>query len=288
MRAHVARVMAGAMIGASLRRREDARVLRGETRYLDDVARPGMVHAAFVRSPFAHASIESISVPARAEGMVAVLTAGDLAGAVRPFPVMTPAGAQVLEAEAHPVLAAGEVRYAGEPVALVIAASRALAEDAAELVEVEYDPLPVVTSPRQSGVTLMRWSRRVGDVDAAFADAAHVVTGSYALPRLIAAPMETRGAVAEHDAGSDRLTVWCSAQDTHRPLAQLAHILDRPAGAIRVIVPDVGGAFGSKGVIAPEVAAVAAAALRLGVPVKWTEDRFENLMGDLPGPGHRG
>ena len=123
----------------------------------------------------------------------------------------------------------------------------------------------------------MRWRRGAGDVEAAFAAAAHVVTGSYALPRLVAAPMEPRGCIASHDAG-DLLTVWCSAQDTHRPLEQLAHILDRPPSAIRVIVPDVGGAFGSKGVVAPEVAAVAAAALRLGVPVKWTEDRLENLI----------
>ena len=103
----------------------------------------------------------------------------------------------------------------------------------------------------------MRWARSTGDVDGLFAGAAHVVTGRYALPRLVAAPIETRGCVAEYDAAADRLTVWCSAQDTHRPLAQLAHILGRGPETIHVIVPDVGGAFGSKGVIAPEVAAVA-------------------------------
>jgi aerobic carbon-monoxide dehydrogenase large subunit len=276
------------MIGASLRRREDARILRGETRYLDDIERPGMVHAAFVRSPFAHAAIESISVPAAADGLVAIITAADLGDAVRPFPVMEPAGAEVLSSEAHPVLAAGEVRYAGQPVALIIARSRALAEDAAELVEVHYDPRPVVTSPRASDLTLMRWRRRAGDVEAAFAQAAHVVRGSYALPRLVAAPMETRGCIASHDGAADLLTVWCSAQDTHRPLEHLAHILSRPERAIRVLVPDVGGAFGSKGVIAPEVAAVAAASLRLGVPVKWAEDRLENLVAASQGRGLEG
>jgi len=279
---------AGTMIGASLRRREDARVLRGETRYLDDIECPGTTHAAFVRSPYAHASIESISVPQAAPGLIAVVTAADLGDAVRPYPVMEPQGAEVRVSEAHPVLAAGEVRYAGQAVALVIAESRALAEDAAELVEVDYDPLPVVTSPRASDVELMRWQRRAGDVEAAFAAAAHVVTGSYALPRLVAAPMEPRGCVASYDATADLLTVWCSAQDTHRPLEHLAHILGRPESAIRVIVPDVGGAFGSKGVIAPEVAAVAAAALRLGIGVKWTEDRLENMLASSQGRGIEG
>jgi carbon-monoxide dehydrogenase large subunit len=276
------------LIGASLTRREDARVLRGQTRYLDDIERPGMVHAAFVRSPYAHAAIRRISVPEGARGLVAVITAAELGSSVRRFPVMTPEGAEVCETEAHPVLAADEVRYVGQPVALVLAASRALAEDASELVEVEYEPRPVVTSPRAANRVLMGWTRRTGEVDAAFAAAAHVVAGTYALPRLIAVPMETRGAIAEAEAAGDLLTVWCSAQDTHRPLAQLAHILDRPAQTIRVIVPDVGGAFGSKGTIAPEVAAVAVAALRLGVPVKWTEDRLENLIAGSQGRGIEG
>jgi carbon-monoxide dehydrogenase large subunit len=135
---------------------------------------------------------------------------------------------------------------------------------------------------------MTRWSARQGDVDAAFAAAAHVVRGSYELPRLIAAPMETRGAIAAPAvAGEDGdvLTVWVSAQDLHRPRAQLAHILGRSESSLRLIIPDVGGAFGSKGVIAPEVAAVAAAALTLGVPVKWAEDRLENLVGTYQGRG---
>jgi aerobic carbon-monoxide dehydrogenase large subunit len=276
------------LIGAPLARREDGRVLLGRTRYVDDIERAGMVHAAFVRSPYAHAAIHSVSVPKRADGLVAVITAADLAPLVGAFPVMEPAGAEIRAAEAHPVLAADEVRYVGQPVALVLAATRPLAEDACERVQVDYEPRTVVTSPRESDLALMRWTCRSGDVDAAFASAAHVVTGRYALPRLIAAPMEARGAIAEHEPNGDLLTVWCSAQDTHRPLAQLAHILHRPASAIRVIVPDVGGAFGSKGTIAPEVAAIAAAALKLGVPVKWTEDRFENLLAASQGRGIEG
>jgi aerobic carbon-monoxide dehydrogenase large subunit len=280
-------VSAPRTIGAPLTRREDGRILRGETRYLDDIDRPGMVHAAFVRSPHAAAAITSVSLPRSAEGVVAVLAAADLAALAR-FPVTQPQGTDVLHSEAHPVLADDEVRYAGQPVAIVLARSRALAEDAVELVDVDYDVREPVLSARDSDLVMTRWSACEGDVDAAFGAAAHVVTGSYALPRLIAAPMETRGAIAEFDADADVLTVWCSAQDIHRPLAQLGHILGRPERSLRMIVPDVGGAFGSKGVVAPEVAAVAAAALALGVPVKWTEDRLENLVGAYQGRGIEG
>ncbi|HWD85890.1 MAG TPA: xanthine dehydrogenase family protein molybdopterin-binding subunit [Solirubrobacteraceae bacterium] len=275
---------ASGTIGVGLTRREDARILRGETRYLDDIVRPGMLHAAFVRSPHAAATIAALRVPVGVEGLVAVLSSADLGGLAR-FPVTEPPGSQIEAAEAHPVLADGEVRYAGQPVAMVLAASRALAEDAAERVDVEYEVHEPILSPRESEHVMMRWSARRGDVDAAFAEAAHIVSGSYALARLIAAPMETRGVVAEHDPELDMLTLWCSAQDIHRPLAQLAHILRRPPESLRLIVPDVGGAFGSKGVIAPEVAAVAAGTLAVGAPVKWTEDRLENLIGAYQGRG---
>ncbi|HEY3771403.1 MAG TPA: xanthine dehydrogenase family protein molybdopterin-binding subunit [Solirubrobacteraceae bacterium] len=274
------------MIGEALPRREDARVLRGETRYLDDIDRPRQVHAAFVRSPHAHAAITEMTIPDLPPD-VAVLRAGDL-GDLSAFPVMRPDGCEIAETHAHPVLAGDEVRYVGQPVALVAAPTRALAEDAAEAVEVEYEPRPVELDPRTAPVTMMRWARRSGDVAAAFATARHVIRGDYALPRLVAAPMETRGVIAEHEPEADRLTVWCSAQDVHRPLAQLSHILGRAPDSIHLIVPDVGGAFGSKGVIAPEVAAVAAAAIRLGAPVKWAEDRLENLVGTYQGRGVEG
>lgn len=279
--------MSDRLIGAPLTRREDARILRGETRYVDDIERHGMAHAAFVRSPFASAAIDSISVPDRAEGMIAVLTGAELSGLQR-FPVMAPSGAQVAESEAHPLLALDEVRYAGQPVAAVIARTRALAEDACELIEVQYDERPPVLSARESDLVMMSWARVSGDVDRAFASAAHLVRGGYALPRLIAAPMETRGIVAEHSADDDVLSVWCSAQDVHRPLAQLSHILGRSPESIHLVVPDVGGAFGSKGVIAPEAAVVAEAAIRLGIPVKWTEDRLENMVASPHGRGIEG
>ena len=259
-------------------------MLSGQTEYLDDLEPPGTVHVAFVRSYLAHARVLSIGAPDAAPGLVDVLTARDIEDRARPLPIQAPEGAEVAD-EPHPVLAGDEVRYAGQPVAAVIAESRELAEDAAELVEVEYDDLEPVADPSSSRLDLLRWQRTSGDVDGAFA-AAHVVAGGrYALPRLAAAPMETRGALASYDAEADLLTLWCSAQDTHRQLNGLSHVLDRPPERLRVIVPDVGGAFGSKGVIAPEAALAAVAAMRLRRPVKWTEDRRENLLAAYQGRG---
>jgi carbon-monoxide dehydrogenase large subunit len=271
------------LVGAPAGRREDARILRGRARYLDDIGLPRQAHAAFVRSVHARARVTAIRAPESAQGVVAVLTTADLGERAGRFPVQAPEGATVADV-GHPVLAGDEVRYVGEPVALVVAESRALAEDAAELVEVDYEPLDPVVDPR-AGEPVLQWSGSGGDVEGAFARAAHVVRGRYALPRLVAAPIETRGAIAAHDRGTDRLTVWCSAQDPHRPLAQLSHILDRPDDTIRVVVPDVGGAFGSKGVIGAEVAAIAIATIDLGRPVKWAEDRLENFQAAYQGRG---
>jgi carbon-monoxide dehydrogenase large subunit len=177
------------------------------------------------------------------------------------------------------------VRYVGQAVALVVAETRARAEDAAELVEVDYEPLEPLIDVRGGGPRLTRWSRSSGDVSGAFERAAQVVRASHSIPRLVASPMETRGALATFDPGSALLTMWLSAQDPHRPLSQLAHALKRPQDTIRVIVPDVGGAFGSKGVVAPESAAVAIAAIDLARPVKWAEDRLENFLAAYQGRG---
>jgi aerobic carbon-monoxide dehydrogenase large subunit len=276
-------VSPGRLVGQPIARREDERILRGGARYLDDIELPGLLHAAFVRSPYAHAAIVDVRPPSSAEGMVAVLTAADLAGRARPLPIQPVPGCELAD-EPHPILAGEEVRYAGQAVALVVATSRALAEDAAELVEVDYEERDAVVDPRASDLALERFVRSGGDVDGAFAGAERVVRGRYALPRLVAVPLEARGIVARDD-GAELLTVWCSTQDTHRALAQLAHVLDRPDDSIRVIVPDVGGAFGSKGGIAPEAAAVAVAAMDLGRPVKWAEDRFENFLAAYQGRG---
>ncbi|HSC91472.1 MAG TPA: xanthine dehydrogenase family protein molybdopterin-binding subunit [Gaiellaceae bacterium] len=282
-------------VGRPVRRREDVRFLTGAARYLDDLEPEGALHVAFARSLAAHARIGGLDLGAAlaVPGVAAILTGDDLAD-VGPLPAIGVEGAWLAPA-AHPVLARGKVRYAGEAVALVAAESRAAAEDAAELVQVDYDPLePVVGARTGGGVpvhddvpddVLLRWARRAGDPDAAFASAPHVVRRSYRIPRLAAAPMEPRGAIAEYDPTTDLLTVWLSAQDPHRPLAQLAPTLGRPPESIRVVVPDVGGAFGSKGALAPEAAAVAAAAIRLGRPLKWVEDRLENFLASSQGRG---
>ena len=276
--------MTGPLAGQPLRRREDERILRGRTRYLDDIDPPGAAHVAFVRSPFARARINGIDVPAGLEAVFSVITARDLEGRVADLPVQGIEGGEV-STEGHPVLARDEVRYAGQPIAAVLAASRAAAEDAAELVEVDYEPLDPVLDARASEVNMSRWHKVSGDVDGAFESAAHVVRASHVLPRLAPVPMEPRGAIASYLEADDMLTVRVSAQDSHRQLAGLAKVLDRPEESIHVIVPDVGGAFGSKGAPAPETMLVAAAAMTAGRPVKWVEDREENFVASYQGRG---
>jgi carbon-monoxide dehydrogenase large subunit len=265
-------------------RREDLPLVRGCGCYVDDLDPPGLGHVAFVRSHEARARIVGVRAPAHAPGLWRVLTAEDLPASIRPFAPMRPEGVELTEAP-HPILAREEVRYAGQPVAAVIAQSRAQAVDAAELVEVDYEPLPAVVDPRAAGETLLRLERSAGDLDGVLAGAAHRVQACYRIPRLAAAPIEPRGVVVDYDDREDLLTVWASAQDPHRPLAQLAHALGRAPERIRVIVPDVGGAFGSKGVIAVEAVAVAVAAMELGRPLKWVEDRVENFLGAYQGRG---
>jgi aerobic carbon-monoxide dehydrogenase large subunit len=255
-------VSAGRFVGRPVRRREDERILRGATRYLDDIDPPGAAHVAFARSPFSHARIGGVEVPDGLEGVVAVLTAADLEGRVRDLPVQGFEGGRV-STEGHPVLARDKVRYAGQPVAAVLAESRALAEDGAELIAVDYEPLEPVLDARSSDVTMTHWHKVSGDVDAAFTTAAHVVRASHALPRLAPVPMEPRGAIASYEESDDMLTVWVSAQDSHRQLAGLAAVLDRPE----------------------ETMLVAAAAMATGRTVKWAEDRQENFVASYQGRG---
>lgn len=289
---------AGRWIGRPLRRREDPRFLQGRARYVDDLTFPDMTHMVVVRSTAAHASIRRIDrTAARARpGVLAVVTAGEIAGRLHPVVPMPVEGAQLAPAP-HPILAWDRVRYVGEPVAAVLAHSHEAAEDGAHAVEIEYDPLPAVVDVTESLLArtrlhdhiadnvLSRWRRSHGDVDGAFADAAHTIRQQFRIPRLAASPIETRGALAIYDAGSDLLTVWCSSQDPHRPLAQLSRMLGRPDDRIRVIVPDVGGGFGSKGGAPPEVAVAAWLAMQTGRPVKWVEDRRENLAASYQGRG---
>jgi carbon-monoxide dehydrogenase large subunit len=277
----------GRFSGRAIPRREDARLLDGRGKFVDDFDPTGVAHAAFVRSPHAHARIDAIEVPADAPGVLAVFTAADLEGRARPARTWDIPTVEAAD-ELHPILAEDEVRYVGQQVAAVIAESRAAAEDAAELVEVTYEPLEPLLDPAKSAVELVRWEWVGGDVEAAFSAADRVVRATHALPRLIAAPLEARGALASYDPDADLLTMWCSAQDTGRPLTDLSAMLERDEDTIRIVVPDVGGAFGVKGALAPEAAVIAVAAMELARPVKWTEDRRENMLATYQGRGMSG
>ncbi|HET7263165.1 MAG TPA: xanthine dehydrogenase family protein molybdopterin-binding subunit [bacterium] len=285
-------------IGKSVRPHETLRPIRGVARYVDDLALPGVVYLAVVRSPVAHARIRRISTDAarRAPGVVAAVTGADVVGRTEAFPINVAEGAKVTPAPLR-ILADGVVRYAGEPVAAVAAETPAAALDAAALVEVEYDELPAVTDVRAAlggavavhaaapDNALLRWRRSHGDVDEAIASAAYVVRARFEIPRMVGAPMEPRGGAAAYDPGTDVLTVWCSTQDPHRPLAQLSRVLRRPEDRLRVIVPEVGGGFGVKGSPAPEVAVAALLAMDLGRPVKWMETRRENFLSNYQARG---
>jgi carbon-monoxide dehydrogenase large subunit len=267
-------------VGAPLARFEDERFVKGEAQYVGDLKLPGMLHAAFVRSMSAHGRIVSVdaSQALAMDGVHAVLTAADTAD-LDDFPLVV-RNDEEIDREMHPVLASETVRYVGQPVALVVAETAELAADAAELVWVELEDLPLDDSR-----VLLRWHRTSGDVEGAFARADRVVRSHVVAPRLIAAPIEARAVLASPD--GDGLTLWLSAQDQHRQLSGLRRVLRLSAAQLRVVVPDVGGAFGSKGVPQAETAAVALAALKLRRAVRWTESRTESSLATYQGRGQR-
>jgi aerobic carbon-monoxide dehydrogenase large subunit len=287
-------------VGAPVRRREDRALLVGGGRFVDDVRLPEMLHMAVVRSPHAHARIlEVATAPAQAiAGVTAVVTASDLPDPVPRIGV--PPLFPDLDSVTHPLLAGSVVRYAGEPVAVVLARNRYEAEDAAERVRVRYDPLPAVLDPEASaasGAPVLHHGRTSnvvfaraisgGDPDGAFRQAAVTIDVAMEQPRLAAVPLECRGAVAAYDAGHDRIEVWLSTQTPHAAKARIADALGIPRDHVRVVAPDVGGGFGAKGSLYPEEVLVAYLARRLARPVKWVEDRAENLKVMTHGRGQR-
>jgi aerobic carbon-monoxide dehydrogenase large subunit len=283
-------------IGEALARLEDERFLKGEAHYVGDMKLPNMLHAGFVRSVYAHGLLRGIDADAAKStpGVRAVITGADLAAETDPFPVF--ARDADLVPVLHPVLARDRVRYVGEPVALVVADTAEQAVDATELVMVEVEELPALVDPHKAQAApalheeapdniLLRLRLGSGDVEAAFADAHAIVRQTVRIPRLIAAPLEPRAVLAAYEQEIDLLTLWISAQDQHRQLDGLTKVLRRPPERLRVVVPDVGGAFGSKGVPQAETAAVALAAIRLGRAVKWTETRTESSLAGYQGRG---
>ena len=280
----------GSMIGSSARRKEDRSLLTGTARFAGDLVRPGMVHAHVVRSPYAHARLRDIHLDdaLALEGVLGIFRSQDLPGAARiPMRMFSRPG---MERYLQPPLAVDTVRYAGEPVALVVASSRYVAEDAAELVAVDYEPLPPLLSAAEAlapGAGLLHPgtdSNRAGhiviehgDVDAAFAAAHLVVEETMAIGRHAAVPLETRGLLAELDDITGTLTVHGAAKVVHVNRRILSRLLDWPEERVRLVEPWVGGGFGARGEFYPEDFLVPWAAIELGLPVCWTEDRDEHL-----------
>ena len=287
----------GKMVGAQVRRVEDPRVLLGKSQYVDDLDLPNSLALAFVRSPYAHARIVSIDVgTAQTQpGVQFVLTGADIAEAIKPLRVeYEPAKAPTHKPCDWPVLAQEKVRFVGEAVAAVVATDRYVAEDAAGLIDVEYEPLVPVSDVEQALATdaplvheewgdnvMQTLQAEIGDVTKAFQEADCVVSERLTTGRHMALPMETRGCVASFEPATDTLTVWSSTQVPHVLRSHIALVLDFPEHHIRVVAPDVGGGFGQKGHLFPEEAVAAHLARRLGRPVKWIEDRRENLAASL-------
>ncbi|MEE9161618.1 MAG: xanthine dehydrogenase family protein molybdopterin-binding subunit [Candidatus Neomarinimicrobiota bacterium] len=277
-------------IGARVKRTEDLRLLRGVGKYVGDLRRVGMLHAAILRSPCAHGRIVRINTEEARQGagVVEVVTFADMAE-VKPIPMRT-GKVQGMERSLQYPLAGDKVRYVGDPVAVVVAENRYLAEDALELIDVQYELLDAVTDPREAvrpGAPILHESVPdnitahfvvdVGDVDRAMAEADEVFEEEFSVQRHGAVPLETRGLVAEFDEGSGVLTVWGPTKVVHNNRSFLAELLGLPESSIHFIEPDVGGGFGARGEFYPEDFVIPFLAKRLRRPVCWIEDRSEHL-----------
>ena len=287
----------GKMLGAQVRRVEDPRVLLGKTQYVDDLILPDMLAVAFVRSPYAHAKIANIDIQAALAkpGVACVLAGQDILETIKPLRVEFDTQKVPFHKSCNwHVLTPDKVRFVGDMVAAVVATDRYTAEDAADLVEVDYEPLDAVADMESAlladaplvheewGDNVMeRFEAQVGEVGKAFQDADCVVSERFVTGRHMASPMETRGCVAQFDVATEALTVWSSTQVPHTLRASLAMLLDLAEHRIRVISPDVGGGFGLKAHPFPEEVVVTYLARGLHKPIKWIEDRREHLSASL-------
>jgi carbon-monoxide dehydrogenase large subunit len=275
-------------IGRARLRKEDERLITGQTNWTDNIRLPGMLHIAFLRSPYAHARITSVDVSAaRSEpGVIAAYSGADFAAEQGSLPCAWPVTPDIV-IPAHPPMATDEVRYVGEAVACVVARDRYAAADALAAIEVDYEPLPPVLdirtalqadSPKvhEAGNKSFEWPFANGDVDAAFTDAPVVLERYYRQQRLIGSAMEPRSVVCSCVGGE--FTLWSSTQIPHVLRVMLALVTGIPEQNIRVIAPDVGGGFGSKLQVTAEEVLAVLIARRLGRPVKWTETRSEGNM----------
>jgi len=291
-----------AMLGTSIKRREDPRLITGQATYVDDIKIPGMLYMSVLRSPYGHARINSINTDAARKhpGVVAVYTAEDMKGAVGNIAIAIPLGEIANGMGAHGPLADGKVRFYGDPVAVVLAEDRYTARDARDLIDVDYEVLPVVMDTEkamQPGAPLLyeNFGTNVGmsdhpsseEIDKVIAETVAgggvVIKQRLVNQRLTPVAMETRGVVAEYRKAGKTLTVWSSSQIPHILRNVLSALLGLPQHQVRVIVPEVGGGFGSKLNIYPEELAAAFASMRTGRAVKWIEDRSENMAATIHG-----
>jgi len=294
-------------IGQAVRRTEDLRFVTGAGRYTDDINLPGQTHAYVLRSPHAHARLGRVATEAAraVPGVLAVLTAADLAAdGVKPIPCVAP----ITSRDGTPpkthywtVLAAGTVRHVGDPVALIVAETPAAARDAADLIEVDYEPLASVTGTAAAlepgrpqiwddAPDNICFDWELGDakgVADGFAKARHVVELDLVNNRIVVASMEGRAAIGQFDAAEDRCTLHTSSQGSHNIRGLLTKsVFEIPEEKLRVVTPDVGGGFGMKLFTYPEYALVLWAAKRVGRPVKWTAERGEAFLSDTHGRDH--
>ncbi|MFZ7942851.1 xanthine dehydrogenase family protein molybdopterin-binding subunit [Neobacillus sp. 19] len=286
-------------IGRAIKRREDHRLLTGKGEYLDDIKLLNLHHVAFLRSPYAHAKIINIDT-SRAldvEGVVTVFTGKELYNDVSIMPIMSNVypGVKkrenpILKPQTQRALAYDKVCFVGEAIAAVIATSRAIAEDALELIEIEYEPLPAVVDPEKAiskGAELIHedWGDNIavsykveaGNASAAIKKADFVIKESFKINRQSPNPMETRGVISKWDENAQSLTVWSSTQMPHLLRSHISKTIGMAETSIRVIAPNVGGGFGGKALIYPEEIAMSYFTTRLNIPLKWTEDRLEHM-----------
>ena len=293
------------LVGSRVKRREDPRLIQGRATYVDDVKIPGLQHIAFKRSDIAHGRITSIDTSAaeKMEGVEAVFTGKQIAEILRPMPIGTP-----FPSPDHHAVAVDMVRFAGEAVAVVVAADRYVARDAADAIVVNYDPLPAVVNPEQamqgkpalvhekfannialgpipSGTGASPDGKKVDDsaVEAAFKNAEIVISQRMYNHRLVPNAMEPRGVVAHYEPGHGKLTIWSSTQNPHILKSMVSGMLGLGEDQVRAIAPEVGGGFGAKINIYAEEYVCAAVSKRLGIPVKWIEDRSEAFVATTHG-----
>ena len=288
-------------VGQSVPRKEDERLLSGTGMFVADIVLPRMLHVAFVRSSIAHGRIKSIDTAQarRAPGVIEILTGEDIRPFLKPVPGMqNRPPKRWREAVEHdinipdqPILATGKVRYVGEALAVIVAETRYLAEDAAEMIEVDIEPLQPIAGIDDALATtsnrvhdelksniVAKLTVRKGAAEAALASAPRKIRHVFYNHRYLAMPIECRGVAAQYEKHTDSITVWSSTQVVHWVRREVAARLGLPEARVRCIAPDVGGGFGVKGHVYPEDVLISFLARRLGRPVKWTEDRYEHLL----------